>query len=174
MGTCTTCPESALNWDSSSKTCVANCPLETPVLTEIPYGDRTCVSCEMRYGAAKSFWDPKVSECVRLCPDDTPTVDASKTCMSCKEANASAPFWNPATRECVAKCPETHDGNECKNCADDTLRQPYWNGHSCQSCADAFPGEKEYWDPIKKECVPECKTSIENKELKLCSSCEQG
>ena len=127
----------------------------------------------MKYGSYRSFWDPNARECVHACPDDAPAADASMTCMTCEQANASASFWNPTTRECVAKCPELPKDNVCKSCADDNLRKPHWNGNSCQSCADAFPSEKEYWDPIKKECVPECKTSIENEELKLCSSCRR-
>ena len=165
--TCTSCPESAPNWDSSSKTCVANCPLETPVWTEIPYGDRACVSCEMKYGTAWSFWDKNANECVRACPDDMPVADISKVCMSCKEANASAPFWNPGTRECVKTCPEFSEDNVCKTCAEKDLKTPYWNGESCQSCSEAT----KYWDPIKKACVSKCDISVTDENSKLCSSC---
>lgn len=93
----------------------------------------------MKYGLYKSLWDPSAHECVHECPDDRPIADASKTCMTCKRVNASAPYWNSETRECVAKCPELSERHMCKSCADDNVKKPYWDGTSCKSCAEAFP-----------------------------------
>ena len=134
-------------------------------------GDYTCARCETKYGPYKALWDPNARECVHECPDDTPVAGASKVCMTCAEANKSAPFWNPVTRECVKECPEGRNGSVCTSCADDNAERQYWDGASCKSCAEAFPDQKLYWDPYERDCVPECTVSVANEVLRLCDFC---
>ena len=137
---------------------------ETPVWANRQNEDYACRSCEMYHGAVKSFWDPNVDKCVRKCSDDRPAADASKTRMTCEQANEAMPFWNPDTRECVKKCPELSEDNVCKTCAEDDPSKPHRNGESCQSC----PETTEYWDPIKMSCVSSCMIPAADESSKLC------
>ena len=81
-------------------------------------------------------------------------------CTSCAEVDKTKPYWDPVTETCVVSCPEMAINGKCVLCteADKSGTRPYWDSQSeeCRSCAEAFPGEAEVWDPNIHKCVSKC------------------
>ena len=55
-------------------------------------------------------------------------------------------------------------GSICYPCTD-SAETPYFNANAgkCQSCADAFGGKKDFWNPNIGECVAECPVATPKK-----------
>ena len=73
--------------------------------------------------------------------------------------------------KCVASCPGLILDGTCLNCSDVYDDYPYWDQKEkrCKSCAEVFPGEKEWWDRNTGECVDKCAT--EDGDDSKCPSC---
>lgn len=67
------------------------------------------------------------------------------------------------------------DKGVCAACAaasDDMY--PYWNGEACVRCVDVFPDEREFWDPLFRQCVAACPRGREAVyDNNVCRACEE-
>ena len=96
--------------------------------------------------------------------------------MSCAEGTSgAAPYYDVALEVCATGCsddaPIRGSDHVCRPCPE---AAPYWNKESCVRCADAFPGTKEFWDPLFRECVAECPAGREAvDDLHICRTCAQ-
>ena len=155
---CTACPE-GLSWRRkpwlARPQCVQACPDAKPYESE----DSTCHSCADVWPGEGLIFSPSAQTCVLTCPKELPLKRNGK-CTSCTEADNDKPYWDPATETCTAACPEMVINGKCVLCteADKFGARPHWDSQheECRSCADAFPGEAEVWDPNTHKCVSKC------------------
>lgn len=118
------------------------------------------MSCIDMYVNYLPYYIPTADKCVESCTDELPEVGNSKICMSCRDRypDKNMSFWDPVTKKCVEACEETNENGACVLCADRNYNEPFWSVEQqrCLSCADAFPGEREIWNPNTRTCVPAC------------------
>lgn len=131
------------------------CPDERPYQYSVG-----CMSCDEGYGGYASYYMPDENKCLERCPEGMPEVGNTKVCTSCRARypDGSRTFWDLDAEECVASCSETSEDGACVSCANAEWGKPFWNTElgRCTSCADAFPGEKELWNPNTQTCVAAC------------------
>ena len=107
------------------------CEYPTPIWTFY-----SCTDYENECDDEKSYYDNDAHECIESCPE---AWDEGRICRKCADLNASAPFWNSATKQCVANCPAG--------------MEPESGEMKCKTCAELYPGEKEFFDPKTQTCV---------------------
>ena len=155
-------------WNPNTRSCVPECPLETPLNTLDGYA---CVTCSDVHNAS-SHWDGHActycpasapnwhqikQQCVQPCPDATPVWD-QHLCTFCEIAfpEKKIPYWDTNSRTCVASCPSgvgLRAGSPfCQTCDEAGNATPVWNGQRCVSCFESDP-TKPLWDSASRSCV---------------------